>query len=118
MDESRETGRVFFHYPGVLIAIASTKPFVWDRQAPIRMPNSSGSLPPGDSEFRIDGPTFAATIETAPLDDGATAGMLAWENSGFSVDASVLITLIDRDVPSCFRAWNISCGTVHVRPSR
>jgi hypothetical protein len=26
--------------------------------------------------------------------------MLAWENSGFSVDASVRITLIDRDVPS------------------
>ena len=74
VDESRETGRVFFHYPGVLIAIASTKPFVWDRQAPIRMPNSSGSLPPGDSEFRIDGPTFAATIETAPLREfpGAT----------------------------------------------
>ena len=30
--------------------------------------------------------------------------MLAWENSGFSVDASVRITLIDRDVPSCFRS--------------
>ena len=30
--------------------------------------------------------------------------MLAWENSGFSVDASVRITLIDRDVPSYFRS--------------
>jgi hypothetical protein len=26
--------------------------------------------------------------------------MLAWENSGFSVDARVRITLLDRDVPS------------------
>ncbi|MEX0669465.1 MAG: transposase [Pirellulales bacterium] len=30
--------------------------------------------------------------------------MLAWENSGFSVDASVRITLIDRDVPSYFKS--------------
>ena len=29
--------------------------------------------------------------------------MLAWENSGFSIDASVRITLIDRDVPSYFQ---------------
>jgi hypothetical protein len=74
VDESRETGRVFLHYPGVLIAIASTKPFVWDRQAPVRMPNSATPLLPGDSEFRIDGPTFVATIETAPLREfpGAT----------------------------------------------
>ena len=28
--------------------------------------------------------------------------MLAWENSGFSIDASVRISLIDRDVPSYF----------------
>jgi hypothetical protein len=33
------------------------------------------------------------------LDAAAAADMLAWENSGFSVDASVRITLIDRDVP-------------------
>ena len=31
------------------------------------MPNSFTPLPPDDSEFRIDGPTFAAAIETAPL---------------------------------------------------
>ena len=30
--------------------------------------------------------------------------MLTWENSGFSVDASVRITLIDRDVPSYFQS--------------
>jgi len=36
------------------------------------------------------------------LDANAAADMLAWENSGFSVDASVRITLIDRDVPSYF----------------
>jgi hypothetical protein len=38
------------------------------------------------------------------LDATAAADMLAWENSGFSVDASVRITLIDRDVPSYFRS--------------
>ncbi len=38
------------------------------------------------------------------LDAEAAADMLAWENSGFSIDASVRITLIDRDVPSCFRS--------------
>jgi hypothetical protein len=37
-------------------------------------------------------------------DAAAAADMLAWENSGFSVDASVRITLIDRDVPSYFRS--------------
>ena len=36
------------------------------------------------------------------LDAAAAADMLACENSGFSVDASVRITLIDRDVPSYF----------------
>ena len=30
--------------------------------------------------------------------------MLGWENSGFSIDASVRITLLDRDVPSYFRS--------------
>jgi hypothetical protein len=34
------------------------------------------------------------------LDADAAAAMVARENSGFSVDASVRITLIDRDVPS------------------
>jgi hypothetical protein len=34
------------------------------------------------------------------LDAAAAAEMLAWENSGFSVDESVRITLIDHDVPS------------------
>jgi len=38
------------------------------------------------------------------LDSTAAADMLAWENSGFSIDASVRITLIDRDVPSYFRS--------------
>jgi hypothetical protein len=41
---------------------------------------------------------------TRLLDAAAAADMLAWENSGFSVDASVRITLIDRDVPSYFRS--------------
>jgi len=38
------------------------------------------------------------------LDAAAAADMLAWENSGFSVDASVRITLVDRDVPSYFQS--------------
>ncbi len=29
--------------------------------------------------------------------------MLAWENSGFSIDASVRVCLLDRDVPSYLR---------------
>ena len=38
------------------------------------------------------------------LDAAAAADMLGWENSGFSIDASVRITLIDRDVPSYFQS--------------
>jgi hypothetical protein len=37
------------------------------------------------------------------LDAAVAADMLAWENSGFSVDASVRIALIDRHVPSYFQ---------------
>jgi hypothetical protein len=38
------------------------------------------------------------------LDAAAAADMLAWENSGFSIDASVRITLLDRDVPGYFQS--------------
>jgi hypothetical protein len=38
------------------------------------------------------------------LDAAAAADMLAWENSGVSIDASVRITLLDRDVPRYFRS--------------
>jgi len=38
------------------------------------------------------------------LDSQAAADMLAWQNSGFSIDASVRITLIDHDVPSYFKS--------------
>ncbi len=38
------------------------------------------------------------------LDADAAADMVARENSGFSVDASVRITLIDRDVPRYFKS--------------
>jgi hypothetical protein len=38
------------------------------------------------------------------LDADAAADMIARENSGFSVEASVRITLIDRDVPSYFKS--------------
>jgi len=38
------------------------------------------------------------------LDAAAAADMLTWENSSFSVDASVRIALIDRDVSSYFQS--------------
>ena len=38
------------------------------------------------------------------LDAHAAADMLAWEHCGFSIDASVRITLLDRDVPSYFQS--------------
>ena len=38
------------------------------------------------------------------LDADAAADTLVWVNSGFSIDASVRITLIDRDVPSYFQS--------------
>lgn len=38
------------------------------------------------------------------LDAATAAGMLAWKNIAVSVDDSVQITLVDHDVPSCFRS--------------
>ena len=38
------------------------------------------------------------------LDASPAADMLAWESSGFSIDASVRIAIIDRDVPSYFQS--------------
>ena len=64
IDEAVTDGRIFLYYPGVLIAFQATKPFPWDRQASIRY--ASGTPEPGDSEFRVPGPLFAAAIETAP----------------------------------------------------
>jgi hypothetical protein len=52
------------------------------------------------------------------LDADVAADMLARENSGFSVDASVRVTLIDRDVPAIFRVWSTSCDTAPGRPLR
>jgi hypothetical protein len=45
---------------------------------------------------------FLAEVERLLL--AAAADMLARENSGFSIDASVRITLLDRDVPGCFQS--------------
>jgi hypothetical protein len=39
-----------------------------------------------------------------PLDTAAAADMLTWENSGFSIDARVRVTLVNRDVPSYFKS--------------
>lgn len=55
---------------------------------------------------------------TRLLDTAAAADMLAWENSGFSVDASVRITLIDREVPTTFRALSTCCDTAPGHPLR
>jgi hypothetical protein len=41
--------------------------------------------------------------------------MLTWENSGFSVDASVQIALIDHDVPSYF--WKPRSSPAVLRPA-
>ncbi|MBU6308559.1 MAG: transposase [Planctomycetes bacterium] len=41
---------------------------------------------------------------TRLLDAEAAADMLGWEHSGFSIDASVRIALVDRDVPSYFKS--------------
>ena len=41
------------------------------------------------------------------LDAAAAADMLAWENSGFSIDSSVRITPVDRDVPNYFRSLEL-----------
>jgi hypothetical protein len=46
------------------------------------------------------------------LDADAAAAMLRWENSGFSVDASVRITLINRDVPSYYQKSRASAEIV------
>ena len=38
------------------------------------------------------------------IDAETAADMLAWQNSGFSIDSSVRIALTDRDVPGYFRS--------------
>ncbi|MFM9195245.1 MAG: transposase, partial [Planctomycetia bacterium] len=43
-------------------------------------------------------------LRHALLDAEAAADLLAWENSGFSIDASVRIALVDRDVPTYSRS--------------
>jgi len=58
-------------------------------------------------------------VSVGLLDAAAAADMLAWENSGFSVDASVRITVVDRDVPSYFfGVSNIFSDTAPGPPSR
>jgi hypothetical protein len=53
----------------------------------------------GPREGKIGGFMLARLLDAA-----AAADILAWVNSGFSVDASVRITLLDRAVPSCFQS--------------
>jgi len=44
------------------------------------------------------------------LDASAAADVIAWQNSGFSIDASVRIAFIDRDVPSYFQSLELPHG--------
>jgi hypothetical protein len=94
IDESTSHGRIFLHYPGVLIALSATKPFPWDRKAPIRY--ASGTPQPGDSEFRIPGPTFAAAIETAREDEiSAATPMERLKKFRAAIVAKTKLRLID-----------------------
>jgi hypothetical protein len=96
INESTTSGRVFLHYPGVLIAFGATKPFPWDRKAPIRY--ASGTPKPGDSEFRVPGPTFAAVIETAREDEVAgTSPSERLENFRAVINAKTKLNLIAGD---------------------
>ena len=60
-------------------------------------------MPPASSE-RVRRRVIRWFKRRGRLDAHAAADILAWENNGFSVDASVRITLIDRDVRSYFRS--------------
>jgi len=55
---------------------------------------------PGGAPFHV----LNRAVGQGFLDAHAAADMLAWENSGFSIDASVPITLLDRDVPNYFQS--------------
>lgn len=103
IDEAKSDGRVFLHYPGVLIAISATKPFTWDRKAPLRMPNTS-SLDPEDREFRIDGPRFVAAIETAPEREfpGASAELRLASFRKTILSKSKVELLGDGDISGCY----------------
>ena len=59
---------------------------------------------PGSLTERVRRRVIAFFKRQGFLDAHAAAAMLAWENSGFSIDASVRITLLDREVPSYFQS--------------
>jgi hypothetical protein len=78
---------------------------------------SANDAPPGFLPARPINPADLAALterarrrlirwfrRTRLLDAEAAADMLRWENSGFSIDASVRIALSDRDVPSFFKS--------------
>lgn len=65
INESKETGRIFFNYGSVLVAILSTEKFDWDPKAKVYC----GASHPDDSEFRIFGDNLAAAFETARPDE-------------------------------------------------
>lgn len=72
INDSATNRHVFLHYPGVLISIASTAPFVWNQKSSVTLPCSK--IGPEDSEFRIKADQFAVAIDTERDDavQGAT----------------------------------------------
>jgi hypothetical protein len=85
------------------------------RSRPRRHPPARDSAPSPSSTASARGSTAALTERVRRrvigwfkrqgfLDAHAAADMLAWDHGGFSIDASVRITLLDRDVPSYFQS--------------
>lgn len=72
VNEAQKSGRLFFHYGSVLIAVTASQPFEWNMEAGIRAPAAKPHA--GDSEFRVMGKQIATAIETASPDEfpGAT----------------------------------------------
>jgi hypothetical protein len=62
INDSTVNQHVFLHYPGVLIAIASTAPFAWDPKSQVTLP--CAKVRPEDSEFRVKADQFAMAIDT------------------------------------------------------
>jgi hypothetical protein len=73
VNEGLTNGRLFLKYADCMIAFQATKPFEWNPR--VKPKYASGTLREGDSVFHVEGPRFAAVIETASASSykGATA---------------------------------------------
>jgi hypothetical protein len=67
INRSKEEGRIFLHYPGLLIALTSSQPFDWNPASGILAPAATPG--PGDSEFRVRAAQAGFVIETARPDE-------------------------------------------------